>query len=235
MLKPKVLVVVPGFGSPQFGFKKKNLSNNTQILRGDSDNFEIKYLIFQYDTFLISLIENNSDVTVKQEPGVIGEFLNKYVKPEDFRDFSYILLILDDVELPKNFSLRVMEQIYRKYSFDILSPAIISSSYPYIMQGDTGIRVVNFIEFFCYFMDWENYRKYHQLIRKYNSRWMWGLDLILYKYFRMGIVDDWKAFHHIHGPNTMDKERHSEMMNILNEEKESIFHPFLPQTLCKLS
>jgi len=232
MLKPKVLVVVPGFGNPQFEFKKKNLSNNTEILRGDSDSFEIKYLIFQYDTFLLSPIENNSDMTVKQEPGVIGEFLNKYVKPEDFRDFSYFLLILDDVELPKNFSLRVMEQIYRKYSFDILSPAIISSSYPYIMQGDTGIRVVNFIEFFCYFMDWENYRNYHQLIRDYN-RWMWGLDLILYKHFRMGIVDDWKAFHHIKGPITMEK--YSEVINILKEEKVSIFHPFPPQTLCKLS
>ena len=90
------------------------------------------------------------------------------------------------------------------FNFDILSPVLTLDSkyqfnYMLEMQNHNNIiSVTSACELFCYFMKYTSYiSKYYPAIEKFNP-WMWGLDMMLYKYFNLniGLINGMKMNHH---------------------------------------
>lgn len=200
----KLLVVVTGFGPPHQKFKLSLFLHNIGILR-KSWNGEINVKVFNYSDEKIN-ITRLYDVNIEQilEKDIIGQYLYKYLNPDCVKDYDYIMLILDDIELDLNFNLDKLIKIYEKEEFNILSPCLSKDSQfnrEFMLENDEKygdkIRIVNFIEYFCYLMNIENYKVYYDLLDK-NCFWLWGIDTCLDKYFsKLGIMNNMKIKHWI--------------------------------------
>ena len=105
-----------------------------------------------------------SNIILHVEPGYLGSFIYRYVKPDAQRArFDYMFFILDDIELSENFHMTTWLECYRDNDLDVLSPSvaepgtsqlIMKIPEPYKSAGSErgAVRRVNFCEFFCYLM-----------------------------------------------------------------------------------
>ncbi len=205
----KLLIVIPGFGPGHIEEKRNFLRNNIKIIRNTFDG-EIQLIIFNYSDKAENFSYPYVNVYEKMTKGVVCQFMYKYITPKfvDKYNFDYVLFLLDDIELPQNFNINEVIYNYNEHQLDIISPCLTTDSQIShdIMvtknkkDYNNKILITNFLEFFCYFMSKNNYKKYYELLNK-KCAWLWGIDYLVYHHlkFKLGLLNDCKMKHHYKG------------------------------------
>jgi hypothetical protein len=198
----KLLVTIPGIGDNHFEEKKIFLKKNIDIIKRTFSG-EIDFLLFNYSNNDFSYFEYLRNLKIIKESGIIGQFIFNKLKPSDLKDYDYIILMLDDIELSDNFNIDEMIKIYNDNNLNILSPSLTKDSKfshnGFMLENErfeSALRIVNFCEYFLYIMNMESYTRYWSLFDE-KTYWLWGIDFCLYKQgFKMGIVNDFKIKHY---------------------------------------
>lgn len=198
----KLLLTIPGIGDNHFEEKKNFLRKNIGIIKNTFSG-EIDFLFFNYSNNDFSDFENLENIKIIKESGIIGQFIFNKLKPDGLKDYDYIILMIDDIELSENINIDEMIKIYNDNHLDILSPSLtIDSKFShkgFMLENDNfkdKIRITNFCEYFFYLMDFNSYEKYWNLFDE-KTYWLWGIDLCLDKQgFKMGIINDYKIKHY---------------------------------------
>jgi hypothetical protein len=209
-IQPSLHVFVSGFGSPHLEEKLRILSNN--IANIEKYNWShIHYTICCYDSSDLTTIEilaninTNANPTTKtttmivRDPLIVAQFLKKYLVPNtDSTNYTYLLCILDDIELNDNIDWEYMIHYIKMFDIDLLSPSMTRCSkyqFQYMLQDSTfpnsAIKITSALEYFCYFTTPKSYAKYYEHLNGERNPWMWGLDMLLYKHvgLKLGIVN----------------------------------------------
>lgn len=203
----RLLVVIPGFGEPDFMCKMDILVKNMIRIR-NTYHGEMRVLIFLYSISKKKILMDRlwflgSDIIIHDEKGRLGYFLYKYVKPSALRraGITDVLIILDDVSLPSDININTLLHLRDRYDIDVLSPSISIDSYGgchsfMTTEGFNSLRITNFIELFCYVMTIQAYEKYYSLFNK-ETIYMWGIDIAMYSMLklRMAIYDPCSVRH----------------------------------------
>ena len=193
-----LLIIIPGFGGPNIEHKISILQSNLNIIKGSWISNKIYIRIFVYDSTIIQLLSkelvDNDIITWIIHKGIVGEFLIQYTKNIQYNDDTYLLILLDDVELNESVNINKMFKYYNDLSLDIISPALTHNSkyqFNYMLQvpnNDNALYITTACEFFCYFMKYsiyiENYYPYIDI----NNPWLWGMDMMLYNYFKLNVA-----------------------------------------------
>lgn len=218
----KLLVTIPGIGDNHFEEKKIILKNNINIIKKTFSG-DIDFLLFNYSNNDFSIFEN---VKVIKEKGIIGQFIFNKLKPDSLKEYDYIILMLDDIELSDNFNIDEMINIYNDNNLDILSPSLTKDSKfshnGFMLENEKfegKLRIVNFCEYFLYIMSIESYTRYWNLFDE-KTYWLWGIDLCLDKQgFKMGIINDFKIKHYYisESYNSSLPNPHIEMYDKINK------------------
>lgn len=206
----KILVVICGIGNPGVSTKIKSCISNIKILEKTLPTKyknKIDFKIFCYDNTIKNEFEKFRNCEVIKQNGIVGEFIFRNLNPSLLVGYDYLILMLDDIELVDDFNLKKLISIQSKHMFDILSPSATISSkltFPFMKKRldkiyKNKVLSVNFLEFFFYMFDLKNmnsYSKWYSLFDK-NTRWMWGIDLLLHKVlkFKLGIVNNMSFIH----------------------------------------
>jgi len=192
----KILSIIPGIGEPHFDNKEKILLKNINIIQNTFSG-DVDFTVFNYSDNNFSL-----EIPVTKEKGIIGQYLYKYITPEFIKDYDYIMILLDDIELVENYNIDNMIFMLEQLNLDIISPSLTSDSkhtWDFMLENDNyknKLRIVNFCECFCYLMTKKSYIKYYSLLDE-ETYWLWGIDMILYNMgFKMGIYNEYKIHHH---------------------------------------
>lgn len=196
--KPSLHVFVSGFGSPHLAEKLRILKNNMSIIERYGWS-QLQYTICCYDSSDLTELEALPNVTVIRDPLIVGQFLKKYLVPNTpSTAFTYLLCILDDIELQADVDFGWMIQHTEMFDIDILSPSMTQDSkyqFPYTLH-DPGIsypaiKITSALEYFCYFMRPSSYKRYYEHLNGERNPWMWGLDMLLYRHVGMkpGIIN----------------------------------------------
>jgi hypothetical protein len=220
---PKLQVIIPGFGAPYIEEKLMILERNLTIL--SHYPFEWKLLICIYETQedvyqsvkkCVSKFIASSNVSLIQQPGIVGQFIKKYANPYDLENDSidYMFILLDDVELmTSSWSWDKLLYDYNYHGCNICSPTMTHDSkylFPFMLTkhhwNEKHIDVLlmtSACEFFCYFMNLESYKTYYQEIDE-NHPWMWGIDLVLTKHlhFKVGMLNYLQMKHYFQNTST---------------------------------
>jgi hypothetical protein len=193
----KLLVTIPGIGNKHFEEKKTFLKSNIGIIK-DTFIGDVDFLLFNYSDNDFSDFEN---IKIVKEGGIIGQYIFKYLNPDDINRYDYIILMLDDILLSDNFNIDYLIKLYKESNLNIISPSLTKDSkfsYEFMIENyeyKDSLRIVNFCEYFFYLMDFKSYEKYYKLFDD-KTYWLWGIDLCLYKQgFKMGIFNDFKIKH----------------------------------------
>ena len=191
-----ILVIIPGFGEPYLDLKIQILEKNIATLaKSIQPNIQIRILIFLYSKdkfhYLANHFKNFSiPVTIFPKTGIIGEFIYKYVDNKLITPFDYLFFILDDIELHPETNIKDLIKLYNYYNMNILGFPLTQESptphefmkiKPEYIKENTPILKVNFVEFFCYFMNIYSFHKYKKFFEE-TTYWLWGIDLILHNY-----------------------------------------------------
>jgi protein-tyrosine-phosphatase len=198
-----LLVVIPGMGDGFFEEKKKFLRKNIDIIKKTYSG-NIDFLIFNYSDNDFS---DFPEVKVVKQKGFINEYLFKYLKPDDIKQYDYIIIMLDDISICENFDVNKIIEIYNHNDLDIISPTLTTDSefsYSFMLQnkiyGDL-LRITNYCEYFLYIMKRDSYAKYWNLLDE-KSFWGWGLDLSLYlRDLKLGLLNEFNIKHHYKNKN----------------------------------
>ncbi len=189
-----ILIIIPGFGDPYFDLKVSILEKNIATLsKSLSSSIQIRILIFLYSKDRFNNLTNhfrNSPIpiTILPRPGIIGEFIHKYIDAKLISPFDYLFFLLDDIELHPSLTMKELIKYYNIYNMDIVGfPLTNDSPTPHefmkikqqYLKENTPILRVNFMEFFCYFMNISTFLKYKKFFTE-TTYWLWGLDLILH-------------------------------------------------------
>jgi hypothetical protein len=195
------ILVVPGIGLPNIDKKLAILRNNLTYF----NNVNYKAYLFQYslESDYLKDFKDNSKIKIVKEKGIVGDFLRNHITPELVEDFTHIIILLDDVEIQKGFSIDELLEFKNKFKIDILSCSYTKNSkspWNVMKSADNCYgRITNFAELIFNIMDIPTYIKYYQYIIPENP-WMWGLDLSLYQLgFRIGIIDKMSVRHYFGG------------------------------------
>jgi hypothetical protein len=200
----KLLIAVPGIGENNFEDKKifleKNLKKIKETFTGETDVILFNYSDNDFD-FL-----NNTNVKIIKEKNIIGQYIFKYLTPEFIKNYDYIILMLDDIEIVDNdFNIDNMISLYIKHQLNIISPSLTKDSkytWKFMLEDNnyqSKIRITNFCEYFFYLMDINSFNKYHSLLDE-NSNWLWGIDLCLnLQNIKTGVINNYKIKHHFIG------------------------------------
>jgi hypothetical protein len=194
----KLLVVIPGFGPNYVDLKKKILKKNIDIIRKTYQG-EIIIKVFNYGS-------ESCDIECEEifEKGVIGQFIYKYIKPEIVSEYDNIILLLDDIELSDNFDTDRIIKNLEFYKLDLISPILDrTSKYSHIIMVQNNecqvdkLRKTGFVEFFCYLMTIEGYKKWYNLLDN-RACWLWGIDFSMYyKGITSALLEGITMHHHI--------------------------------------
>jgi len=206
-----LFLIIPGFGGPNVEHKISILENNLQILKTSKLEFHIRICVYDryYFTIIPDYLLNNTRITWIYNKGVVGEHILKHAKPilDIPKDATYIMILLDDVELQDNVKISKMLEYIEEFNLDILSPSLTHDSkfqFQYMLHIPdhyNEIFITSACEMFCYIMPYASYsNKYFPHIEKDNP-WMWGMDMMLYKYFniKVGITNNMLMKHHYKG------------------------------------
>ena len=216
-------VIIPSIGRPHFDEKLVLLRQNLATLT-KCESVVVSVHCFLYSSgaeelarvvdVLVSAVPVER-VVVHMEPGHLGSFMYRYIQPEFMRRYDYMMFLLDDIELPRDFDVASWIACYKLYDVDVLSPTMsLSSSSQTIMKKPAEvvsgqIRDVDFLEFFCYLMTPSVYAKYYTLLDE-NTRTLWGVDLLMHgRGLRMGIHNNVEMVHHYSREST-DELREAE-------------------------
>lgn len=198
----KLLVTIPGIGDNHFQEKKMFLKKNIDIIKRTFSG-EVDFLLFNYSDNDFSNFDYLENIKIVKKSGIIGQFIFNDLKSDNLKDYDYVILMLDDIELSDNFNIDKMIKIYNDNSLDILSPSLTKDSKfshkGFMLENDLFrgyLRIVNFCEYFFYIMNIKSYNKYWNLFDE-KTYWLWGIDLCLDKQeFKMGIFNDFKIKHY---------------------------------------
>jgi hypothetical protein len=179
----------------------------------------------------------NKNIKVRQERGVVGQFLYHHVKPWNYSHCDYVFMFLDDIKLSDDFKFDLLLEVHYLSGLDILSPALTldsAHSYDYMLEnhnkghdayGIRKVRQTSILEFFCYFMSFEAYNKYYNTFLNENSRWLWGVDLALTSVgLTVGIYDYLTMRHYYQTTN--HKEQYGKHVPLPKEEKKLMAEKF---------
>jgi hypothetical protein len=202
-----LLVVIPGFGPKNIELKRLLFDKNINIIKKTfSGNVSVIY--FNYSDEKEDLQSDNVNIIQIMEKGVVGQFIFRNITPSFVSDnkYDYIIILLDDIELPSNYNISYVIELYKKYNFNILSPILSHDSkymHDHMLEKNNSnfnktIIVSDFVECFAYFMDVESYKKYYSCLTD-KTTWLWGVDYVLTKYYglKCGIIHDYKMKHYI--------------------------------------
>lgn len=234
MTKPFLFVIVPGFGSPHIHEKFRILRNNIARL-SQSDAFSKIFIrVCCYDPNFGTTLESYENVEIEWivEKGIVAQYIHKFATPEDVKGYDYVLIILDDVELMDTVDMAQMIQYQEQLRLDIISPCMtLTSKYQYrYMLHDPNqqyqLKVVAACEAFCYFMPQDAYCRYHSIIEPVDNPWLWGVDLVLYKYhrFHIAILNSMQMHHHYKNecyamrPDTLPTEGYNSVLRKYNAQ-----------------
>ena len=202
--EPSLHVFVSGFGSPHLDHKLRILRNNMSIIERHPWS-RIQYTICCYDDSDLSSIEKLSNVKIIRDRLIVGQFLEKYLVPDtDATGYTYLLCLLDDIELQDSVDFLYMMHYIDMFGFDIVSPSMTQDSkfqFRYMLHDDKNrVPIVNVtvaLEYFCYFMRPCSYKRYYQHINGERNPWMWGVDMLLYKRIglRLGLINHMNMKH----------------------------------------
>lgn len=207
-LKNRVLVCICGHGGPNYEHKQELCLSNLNLIKSTCpvelrDNIDIE--IYCYDrTVDTSEYIDRFNAKIITEPGIIGEFIYKYIKPDRVKKYSRVILLLDDIKLDQNFNLHNIITIQDENNFDIISPCLSPESkysHAFMLRDDaykTTVRNVNFLEFFMYIFNPKNdaYCKWYNILNKH-VKWLWGIDYILNNLIglKLGILNTMSMTH----------------------------------------
>ena len=210
IVKPKIGLFLTGFGAPNIERKKDILLNNLNIFKKWKDVYETHLYIYLYTSnYLEELkkIDLNSyvdKVEILDKAGIVGEFIYRDVFKQ-YAKYDYIILFLDDIQLPIELSLDKMLTVYNLEKLDILGlPLTLESPMNHkfmaqdikLLREGYTFRKTNFIEYFFYLMSPVNFRKYLSFFTN-RTKWCWGIDLALSMYgLQLGILDCYPIKHY---------------------------------------
>lgn len=145
---------------------------------------------------------SNSRLKVVRHPGVLSEFLLQHCHPETIREqqFTHVVVTVDDMAWV-NVDVVELKYYYDRFKLDIIQPAMAHgglTSHTRMLVDTTLLetspsiigRIVNGMEWFCYFFDVDRYAVWYKM-HDVENRWTWGIDLVLYPQLQMklGILD----------------------------------------------
>jgi hypothetical protein len=210
IIKPKIGLFLTGFGAPNIEKKTEILVHNLEIVKNWKDMYELDLYIYLYTpSYLEELTKIDFTSYVKKveiidKPGIVGEFIYRDVS-KHYTKYDYILLFLDDIELPPDLSLDKMLTVYNLEKLDILGlPLTLDSPANHkfmtqdiqILREGYNYRKTNFIEYFFYVMSSNNFRKYLSFFTD-RTKWCWGIDLALSMYgIELGILECYPIKHY---------------------------------------
>lgn len=204
MENPSLHVFISGFGSPHIEEKLKILRNNMSIINTYPWS-KVDYTICCYDNTHFEFLEDFLNVQIIRDKQVVGQYIQKYLVPyTKSTAYTYILCILDDIELQDNIDWAKIIYYQQCFQFDILSPSMTQDSkyqFVYMLQDkqlvQPAIKITSALEYFCYFMTPRSYAKYYPHVNGNRNPWMWGLDMLLYKQIglKLGIINHMQMKH----------------------------------------
>lgn len=199
-----ILVCWTGLGENRLSEKLEWLSTNYSIIEGSKGEYNVNYLAFCYHTKPVKL---DSNIKVVYRTGVVFQYMYEELKPDILGiSYDYLLLILDDIQLHKDFSISEYINIYERNNLDILQctlndDTILSHSYMRHLPENTVGRVTNMAEYFLYLMSVVSYTKYYSTFLSNKTHWGWGIDTNLWNIgkLKVGLLDKWPIWHRING------------------------------------
>ena len=194
----ELFVIIPGFGSPNINHKIEILESNINTIHSQWFSNKVFITIYVYDPDIIQIIPkklfNNTNIKWIIQKGVVGNYLLQFQNEMKYSENSYLLILLDDVQLSNNVKLSKMVEYLNEFSFDIISPCLTANSkyqFNYMLQtpnNENVLFITNACELFCYFMKFKTFKlKYSEYINDKNP-WMWGMDMMLYNYFKLKVA-----------------------------------------------
>ncbi len=223
----RLLVVIPGFGDPEWDRKVDVLYQNMAILEKPWV-WSVDYVICQYTPETVRRLPDElrtrPNVRVidcsKDDVPVLGNNLLKYVPPGyvESKGYTHVMLLLDDILLDKaTVNLEDIKKLQEAAKLDVVSPALKKEGMSYWtymatphardprVNKDPILRIMNRCELFCYFMTPDAYQRYYGFIHPKNP-WLWGMDMMLRTHmeFRVGIIHPMKM---LHQPSSHDQDR----------------------------
>lgn len=201
-----LLVAVTGYGPPNLEHKAMILAHNIRIIKNTfTGTVSVKIFNHGDQTIDNNLIDTSSQDTIVEEimkKGYIGQFIYQYLSPETIKA-DYIICILDDVQLDPAFNIDRAIRNIDIYDLDIIQPALTPTSkhsHKCMLQdkrhGFKGMRLSQFLEYFCYIMTPTGYRKWYSMMDQ-DSTWLWGIDLCMHlREIRMGLIDMYPMHHY---------------------------------------
>lgn len=187
-----LFVLISGFGEPHWDNKVRILENNLEKLSAYKWE-DIKVYVCQYSLskrIPEELLNKYPFVKIIYQEGIVGHFIKKFANPLHIGNPTYVMLLLDDIEL-LNIDFKTIIRYQKEHSLDIISPCLCNESkyqYEYIRTSPNAvsIKIATCCEYFCMFFPFEKYKIYYSHIHEDNP-WMWGNDLIIDKYMNLKI------------------------------------------------
>ena len=194
-MQRNLLIVIPGFGDPHLEFKTDLLVRNIITIR-NSFIGDMSILIFLYTKgmkqYLLERLWFCADtLKIHEEPGRLGYFMYKYVKPSYLKPamITDVMIMLDDVSLPLDFNTDLVLNMRDAFHIDVISPSISVDStggcHSFMTsEGLNILKITNFVELFCYIMTFKAYEKYMSLFT-HETIYMWGIDIAMYPMLKL--------------------------------------------------
>jgi len=143
----------------------------------------------------MSSLQEIPNIKIIRDRLIVGQFLQKYLVPgTDATDFTYLLCILDDIELQEDIDWGFMIHYLTMFDIDLLSPSMTQDSkyqFNYMVHNTQymgpAVSITSALEYFCYFMRPSSYAKYYPHINGEKNPWMWGLDMLLYRHIKLKV------------------------------------------------
>lgn len=218
----KFLYYLAAIGGPNLEQKLKILARNL---------IYINHTLKQHFSIAVNCYDNRNEVSefIKRfsfldavyfhyrPNSVLSElwFTNPYIKLID--TYDEVLFILDDVSVSR-LSIPKLLDIRRSYNIDIISPAIIGATWPYMMsQKSDKLAFTNHLEIYCMLMTPQSFRKYLS-INTFRNKWIWGVDH-LFGHFdvRTAVYYGMNAFHLLPAAHGRSDEAYRLMMEYLRK------------------
>lgn len=203
-----MLVVVPGFGEPNLAHKCEILRRNLVNIAGTGAaglDAGVRFLVCCYApegrAVVPSDLLQDPRITWVFERGIIGQFIVRHAHPSTLAEGEDVLIILDDVELAGPVHWDTLRALKDAAGANIVSPTLTfrkMSHWAFMMHEPEHLgRLQNVCELFCYFMDYDSYKRYFEYVDADNP-WMWGTDFLLNH--RIGLkalmLNTWHMHHH---------------------------------------
>jgi len=156
---------------------------------------DFDYLIFVYDNAQFKE-EIYKDCVFIHEKGIKWQFAKRYLTPEYCKEYNYIFIWDDDIDI-EDFSYRDFIEIMERNNLEIAQPALSYKSYPTkrITLKNEKYRIgryVDYVENMIPVFTREAWFKYWTMMEKDYNFWGWGYNALAKSfcgYKNMGIVD----------------------------------------------